>query len=331
MYIVSTIVFAYRKGALMTSKELLYVKTIVDEKSISKAARKLYMAQPSLSQSIQRLEDSLGTALFKRTSHGLLLTYAGERYYQMAAQILKIYEDFESEVSDINNLKTGRIHIGTTNHLGALILPEVLPAFRRACPHIEVHVHEDNSSLLEQKLQTGELDFAIMHAPKDQEPEQINYDFLAKDPFLVVMSQEHALTGQAEVKDGYPYPVLDLKLLSDVPLIMLHKQQRIRQVMDNALKKAGILRPNIALTLRNYETAQLLAAAGIGITCIPAQYSGLSYSGYEPARFSIDETYDASWDLCIATSNNAFLSKADQLFIRMIKEKEQYSDGNFPV
>ena len=64
----------------MTSRELLYIKTIAEEKNISKAARKLYMAQPSLSQSVQKLEEQLGVALFHRTTSGLTLTYAGECY-----------------------------------------------------------------------------------------------------------------------------------------------------------------------------------------------------------------------------------------------------------
>ena len=60
----------------MTTKELLYVKTVADEHNISKAAKKLFIAQPSLSQSIQRIEDSIGTTLFNRTSTGLTLTFA---------------------------------------------------------------------------------------------------------------------------------------------------------------------------------------------------------------------------------------------------------------
>ena len=70
----------------MTSKELLYVKTVADEKNISRAAKKLFMAQPSLSQSIQRIEESVGTPLFNRTSSGLTLTFAGERYYHTGSQ-----------------------------------------------------------------------------------------------------------------------------------------------------------------------------------------------------------------------------------------------------
>lgn len=139
----------------MTTKELLYVKTVADEHNISKAAKKLFMAQPSLSQSIQRIEESIGMPLFHRTTTGLTLTFAGERYYHMAVQVLKMYEDFQLEISDINNLKTGRIHIGITNHLGTLVLPRVLPAYKNICPHVEITIHEENTAALEQQLLAG--------------------------------------------------------------------------------------------------------------------------------------------------------------------------------
>ena len=114
----------------MTSRELEYIKTVADEKSISAAARKLYIAQPSLSQSLQRIEENLDAHLFNRTPSGLTLTYAGKRCYQMACQVLKIYSDFETEISDIKQLKSGRIVMGTTNHLGTVILPKILPEFK---------------------------------------------------------------------------------------------------------------------------------------------------------------------------------------------------------
>ena len=139
----------------MTYKELLYVKTIAEEKSISKASRKLYISQPSLSQAIQRIEESLGTILFKRTNTGLLLTLAGEKYYKMANQILKIYDDFRLEVNDINEMKTGKINIGITMHLSVYVLPIILPKFKEVCPFIDIFVFENNSTELEKLLLSG--------------------------------------------------------------------------------------------------------------------------------------------------------------------------------
>lgn len=303
----------------MTSKELLYVKTVAEERSISKAAKKLYMAQPSLSQSIQKLEETLGTQLFHRTPSGLTLTYAGERYCQTASQILKMYENLEQEISDINDLKTGRIQLGITNHLGALVLPVVLPSFRLRCPNVEIEIMEENTAVLEQALLAGALDFAIMHAPKETLQPQLVYELLEDDPFLLAMSPRSPLLDQTVRIRDYPYPVLDLKFLKNEPLILLRKEQRIRQVADAALKKAGIAQPDVILTLKNFETACMLASQGLGTAFVPSQYTQLISGRYPTAFCSIHNSYDAVWNMCIASSKGSFLTRADRLFIQEIK------------
>lgn len=303
----------------MTSRELLYVKTIADEKSISQAAKKLFIAQPSLSQSLQRIEESLGTRLFNRGIGGLSLTYAGKRYYQTACQILKMFDDFETEISDMNDLKTGRIYMGITNHLGTIILPKILPRFRRDCPCIEINIFEESTKFQEEKLLSGELDFAILHAPKKNPHPMLMYELLAKDPFIIAISKEHPLIQKAQVKDGYPYPVLDLKLLKNEPFIMLHRAQRIRHVTDAILAQAKI-NPPVVLTLKNYETAQSLAGQGLGITFLPRDYADITSMECPPALLSIDEKYDPGWNLCITTLKNGFLSRADQYFLSLVRE-----------
>ena len=303
----------------MTSKELLYVKTVADEKSISRAAKKLFIAQPSLSQSIQRIEEALGTPLFNRNTKGLTLTFAGERYCQMASQVLKMYEDFELEISDINNLKTGRIHLGITNHLGTLTLPLAMRRFKELCPFVEVLVTEDNSVGLEKRLATGELDFVIMHAPARAQHSKIRYKTIRRDPFILVAAQDHPLVSRAAPTEGYPYPVLDLRLLEEVPMIRLDPDQRIRQITDSVLRRAGLTQVSTVITLKNHTTAQLLAAQGLGITMVPLEYSRLTVEqGPPPALLSIDQRYEAWWDMCVATLEDGFLSKADELFIRCV-------------
>ena len=73
----------------MNDRELLYVKMIVESKSISEAAKKLFIAQPSLSQALQKIEENIGTQLFIRNHDGMKLTLAGEKYYLTATEILK--------------------------------------------------------------------------------------------------------------------------------------------------------------------------------------------------------------------------------------------------
>jgi len=303
----------------MTSRELLYVKTIAEERSISQAAKKLFIAQPSLSQSLQRIEEQLGTQLFNRTTGKLTLTYAGERYYQVACQILKIYEDFETEISNINGLKTGHIHIGITNHLGTIILPKVLPEFHKDCPFVEITISEENTQTQESRLLSGELGFAILHAPKQDPHPLLNYEILGTDSFVLAIAQGHPLIEKAQIKEGYPYPVLDLKHLKHEPFIMLHKQQRIRHVTDSILQQARIT-PNTLLTVRNYETALGLAGQGMGVTFLPHSYSNIINMECPPVLLSIDQKYSPGWDLCITTSKNGFLSKADLYFLELIRK-----------
>ena len=305
----------------MTDRELLYVKTVADEQSISKAAEKLFISQPSLSKCIQRIESSLGTKLFKRTNTGLLLTFAGERYYQIATDIIRMYNDFEIEISDINHLKKGRITIGITIYLATYLIPLILPKFKKKCPNIEVFIVEKNSTELEKALALGEIDFAVMHtAPFYEISSSIDFHSIYKDPFLLVAKKNHPLSKYAVQVEGSVYPQIDLALFTNEPFIMLNRWQRIRQVSDLILQKANI-NPIVALTTKSYETARRLACEGLGVTLVPEQYLQIFSGTYEPDYYTMDETYSPYWNLCIAVPKNTYISKASKLFIGMVNEK----------
>lgn len=307
----------------MTERELLYVKTVAEQKSISKAAKKLFLTQPSLSACIQKIEASLGTKLFTRTNTGLLLTFAGERYYQIAVEILRIYNDFEIEVSDINNLKKGRITIGITVYLATYVLPLVLPAFKEKCPNIEIIIIERNSTELDKALASGEIDFAIMHTfPFNEHANNQNTMIypLFKDPLMLVTKKNHPLHQHAVSVEGLEYPQIDLTLFANEPFIMLNPEQKIRQVANLILQKADV-NPDIALTTKSYETARRLACEGIGVTFVPRQYLEIFPGNYYPDYYFIDEKYTPYWTMCVAVQKNAYISRASQLFIRMVTDK----------
>lgn len=305
----------------MTSRELLYVKTAAETGNISRAAKKLFVAQPSLSQSLQKIEDNLGTRLFIRGSDGLRLTYAGEKYYQMACHILRTYEDFETEIREINDLRRGHISFGVTNHLGSIILPKILPAFKKKYPGITLDIFEGATEPQEKKLIAGDLDFAIMHAPvQDQSINpSLSYEILAEHPFLVALDPKNPLCQMAKEQEGYPYPVLDIRLLKDLPLLTLHKEQRIRQITDAVMKKANI-HPEIQLVSQNYRTLEALAAEGIGFTLLPMDYALSSKMPNDPVFFSIEKKYHAQWELCIASLKDGFTSNAAGQFLSILRD-----------
>ena len=303
----------------MTSRELLYVKTIADEKSITKAAQKLYLTQPSLSHCVIRIEEQLGVKLFKRTTDGLLLTYAGERYYQLACHILRVYNEFEVEINDINKLEKGRITFGITNYLATYLLPSVLPKFHALHPGVELKIIEETSTDMERSLLAGKLDFVIMHANPDAgsaKNSQLQFWEFGKTPFILVAPPDNPYRDQA-VDIGRQYPMLDLKLLKDEKFMMVSRGQRIRQMSDYILSSAGI-EPDILLVSKSYETLRRLAAAGMGYTLVPQEYTEIFHSDPQPVYFSIDPAYNPYWSLVAAICNNNYLSMASRAFIDLM-------------
>ena len=304
----------------MTERELLYVKTIVEEHSISKAAQKLYVSQPSLSTCIQKIEKQLGTKLFNRTNNGLVQTFAGERYYQLALDVMKIYRNFEIEMTDINNLKKGRIVFGITVYLATHVLPIILPAFKKQCPNIEVQIIEQNSTNLDKALLAGDINFAVMHSFPNSEPEQnalVDIYPLFKDPFLLVTQKDHRLKKYAQQDSACEYPKIDLALFNKEPFILLNEGQKIRQISDLILQQAAF-EPDVLLITKSFETARRLSSEGVGVSFIPRQYIGIFPNSYEADYYYLDQKYNPYWTLCVKAQQHAYLSKAERLFIRML-------------
>lgn len=304
----------------MTTKELLYIKTIIDEKSVSGASKKLFVAQPALSQIIKRIESVYEIRLFNRVGNKIIPTADGEKYYNMATQILNITENFLLEISNENRLYKGKIRLGITNYLGTSVLPDILPKFHDAYPKVEIFIKEMNSSQLENGLLSGELDLVLMHALDENINRKINYDIISRDDFVVLANKNNPLNKYGNIIEKFHYPTLDLKLLIDENFIMVHKEQRIRQATDVILKKANIINPKILYTIKNFSTVQRLIAKGSGVTLMPLRYLSIIGNDNEISCFSIEKKYKAYWDLCIATNKNMPISLATSTFIKMLKE-----------
>ena len=111
-------------------------------------------------------------------------------------------------------------------------------------------------------------------------------------------------------------------MLKDHKFILLHKEQRIRQVSDKILENAGIYQPDIRIEVKSFGTAQLLAAKGLGATFIPKQYIPVfNTEDVDLSYYSIDEKYGGYWDVSITTLKNLIKSNAEKLLIKITKEE----------
>lgn len=299
----------------MNYSDLLYIKTIVETKNISQAAKQLFISQPSLSRALQKMEASVGTPLFNRTKIGMVPTEAGLEFYNCACNIINIYENFKVNVSYLNNLNRGKLTIGITNFLGTKLLPYILPMYHKLYPNIEIDVIESSTSSLENLIEEGKLDFAIMHATNVNNSTFKQYNILQKDHFVLVTSKENSIKSLVNENTNE----VDIKDLKDIEFISYRENKRMSEVFKNIFSSADY-DPKIILQLTNYQTASRLVAEGMGATVIPKNYLDIfNDNDYPIEHYRIKNTNDI-WYTVIVDNPNMNYSKPAQEFIKFIKE-----------
>lgn len=296
----------------MDLKEFEYVLAINEERSFSKAAKKLFISQPSLSQYINRLEGQLGVHIFDRNTIPLSLTYEGEIYVDAVHKIMDIVEDMQKKFDDITELKKGRINIGLTPSKANNPLPIILPIFKEQYPGVEIIITEATSLELEDMLTRGLVDVCMMNLPVKNKG--IEYEEIMSENLFIAAPPNYE---PPHIVPGSPYPKINIKDIANEQFILLHPDQRLRQIADQLFEDVNI-KPKIMLETRSIETALRLSASGMGFSFVPesvAKFSGLTNP---PKYYSIDRQ-DFNWTLIIAYRENSYRSKSVQAFSRVVK------------
>ena len=305
---------------------LRYVLTVAEERSISKAARKLYTSQPALSLHVQKLEKQFGARLFDRSTLPLRLTYAGERFVALASQIADMEVQLLREMEDINNCSKGRLILGISPLRGKSVLPVVLPVYQRRFPGIEVVLLEEKSRRLEELTLGGKTDLTITNLPL--QTDQLEYVRICRDEILAVVPDQFLPPHFDKRKYRRPdntAPEITLALLKDSPFILLKPGMRIRLVSEDLFKDAGIHKPNIVLESESIDTLFQLAARGMASTLIhqsfiPRNHRGVYVQGHLPICFLRLDHPQAKSVLAAVYERNRYLSKAAREFISVTRE-----------
>ena len=136
---------------------LEYFLVAAEELNFTKAAKKLFISQQSLSNHISNMEKEFDVILFNRTTP-LTLTYAGQALKAKARQMLELRDETYRELSDIKDFSVGQLTLGLSHTRGRVILPEILPVFKERYPNIDLKLVEGNSSELADDLLHGNID-----------------------------------------------------------------------------------------------------------------------------------------------------------------------------
>ncbi len=179
----------------MELRQLQYALQIAAERNFSRAADKLHIAQPSLSQQLSKLEKELGVLLFQRNTSSVELTHAGEKFVEQAQTIIDAVELLRQEMSDISQLRKGRVVVGSMPITGAHLLPHVLPVFKSKYAEVEITLLEDSSMNLEKLTASGQTDLSLLSLPL--EIPTLAYEVLGEERIDLAVPPEHSLASRS--------------------------------------------------------------------------------------------------------------------------------------
>ncbi len=293
-----------------------YFLTIVKEKGISRAAERLYLSQPYLSQYLAKLESALGVTLLDRSHMPLCLTPAGEVFYAYLERQAYLDRQLTSDLRDLQDKKRPTIHIGVSPWRGSVLLPDILPRFAKQFPDVQVILHEAPVPELVELASESVTDFCIMHIPNDLT--ELTYELVMREHIFLVGSRMHPLLEGRESTYFDPQPFTDLRLLENERLIMLPADWRLSKLLNNVFSLHNVEPRNILITSNN-TTAINLAAENMGFAFL--QESGVSRTSYldRLACFTLGEP-PLTCPMAIVYKKNGFLSPAARTFIDLTKE-----------
>jgi DNA-binding transcriptional LysR family regulator len=254
-------------------RHLRYFVAVAEELHFGRAAQRLHIAQPGLSQQIQSLETELGVSLLARTRRRVELTAAGQVFLEEGRRALAQVARAENLARRAASGEIGRLTIGGTESATWVILPELLREFRKRYSNVDLAIREMPSPLQLEALRSGEIDVGFVRPP-------INTDGVVARTVLeetlgVLLPEGHHLTRRTAIP---------IAMLADEPLVVHPaRPSGWADFMVSICRNAGF-EPRIGQEASETATAVSFVAAGLGLTIVPVSLKGFVRPGvaYRP-------------------------------------------------
>lgn len=308
---------------------LEYFLVAAEELNFTKAAKRLFISQQSLSNHISNMEKEFDVVLFNRTTP-LTLTYAGQALKARSRQILDLKEETYRELADIKDFSVGQLTIGVSHTRGRVILPEILPVYKERFPNIDLRLVEGKSSALANDMLHGDVDLIIDMLPF--KVENVETVPICEEEILLVVPDavlERSFPGRLDEIKAQLAHHIDFSLLGGCPFLLINEGNRVRTIANEIFEESQVT-PHIVLETENIETVIALAAKGMGITFYPKMF----IAGHQPLQqllrnkmaekthlnfYSLDYA-KAHGVLAIGYHKGHYMSQATREFINIVKE-----------
>lgn len=253
----------------MELRHLRYFVAVAEELHFGRAAARLQIAQPPLSQQIRQLEDELGVQLFCRTKRTVQLTEAGQVFLEEARELLTQAEHAIETVQRAKRGEIGRLTLGFVGSATYSILPDVVRAFRRHFPGVKLILHEMTTSEQVAALHEHRIHLGFVRPPLDDE--MLLFKTVLQESFVAVLPESHPLATQSQVS---------LRSLSSEPFILFprHLGSGFYDQIVSLCQQAGFS-PQVMQEAIQMQTIVCLVAAELGVALVPASLQNLQRVG----------------------------------------------------
>jgi LysR family hydrogen peroxide-inducible transcriptional activator len=242
----------------MNLRDLDYLVAIADLRSFGAAAKRCFVSQPTLSGQIKKLEVSLGARLFERTNKTVMPTEVGQEVVEAARRVLREAEAIREIAESSRDPLSGRFRLGAFPTLSTYLFPALVKKIARTMPKLRLILVEEKTAVLLARLQSGELDAALVALPVADG--RLTSRELFTDPFLLAVSPTHPLAKNKQINP---------EELSRHRLMLLDEGHCLRDQALELCRLGGISEePDFRAT--SLETLRQMVKAGTGITLMPA-------------------------------------------------------------
>lgn len=240
----------------LSSYRIFY--TVANTGNISKAAKELYISQPAISKSIQKLEESVGCKLFSRSSRGVVLTDEGKLLYEHVSEAFETLTLGEEKLKRSIELGVGHLKIGVSSTLCKYLLLPYLKEFIRQNPHISISISCQSTNDTLKLLEDNKIDIGLIGKPENMK--NIHFDFLEEieDIFVAAKDYLHNLKARGIQKDH---------ILQSSTLMLLDKNNMTRQYIDDYLQENQIVIKD-SIDISNMDLLIDFARIGVGVACV---------------------------------------------------------------
>ena len=240
----------------LSSYRIFY--TVANTGNISKAAKELYISQPAISKSIQKLEESVGCKLFSRSSRGVVLTDEGKLLYEHVSEAFETLTMGEEKLKRSIELGVGHLKIGVSSTLCKYLLLPYLKEFIRQNPHISISISCQSTNDTLKLLEDNKIDIGLIGKPENLK--NIHFDFLEEieDIFVAAKDYLRNLKARGIQKDH---------ILHSSTLMLLDKNNMTRQYIDDYLQENQIIIKD-SIDISDMDLLIDFARIGVGVACV---------------------------------------------------------------